>query len=196
MSLVWGKLVHPLTGYSIPSPGGALLIISPMQSGIFFAHPLPYLSLDCSCHLKKIHYPEAHPIVFSTQTRKKCLNVRKRFTAVSSPTDGVDNSDLLDLSTGQLTAVGEVFVSEYANLHHCDIKSVSPADNETWTSMETETKTGNGTSSPKLEPTQTPEPIGAPLSSSTTANDDHYTTWNAPEVSVGEPSNGKGEGAN
>ena len=137
-----------------------------MQSGIFFAHPLPSLSLDCSSHLKKIHYPEAHPIVFSTQSWKTCLGFRKRFTVVSSPYDGLDNSDLLDLTTGQLTAVGEVFVSEYVNLQHCEI-----------------------------EPTQTPEPIGAPLSS-TKADDDHHPTWNAPMVSVGEPSDGKGEGAN
>ncbi|CAM9809445.1 unnamed protein product, partial [Ascophyllum nodosum] len=109
------------------------------------------------------------------------------FTAVSSPTDGVDNSDLLDLSTGQLTAVGEVFVSEYANLQRCEIESVSPADNETWTSMETETEPGNETSSPKLESTQTPEPIGAPLSSPTTADDDHYTTWTEPGNETSSP---------
>ena len=167
-----------------------------MQSGMFFAHPLPSLSLDCSYYLKKINYLEARSIVFSTQTRKKCLGFRERFTAVSSPTDGVENSDLLDLFTGQLTAVGEVFVSEYANLQRCEIESVSPADNETRTSMETETEPGNETPSPKLEPTQTPEPTGVPLPLPTTADDDHYTTWNAPEVSVGEPSDGQGEGVN
>ena len=41
MSLVWGKLVHPLTGYSIPPPKGALLVTPPMQWGIYFDHPLP-----------------------------------------------------------------------------------------------------------------------------------------------------------
>ena len=41
MSLVWGKLVHPLTGYSIPPPEGALLVTPPMQWGINFDHPLP-----------------------------------------------------------------------------------------------------------------------------------------------------------
>ena len=41
MSLVWGKLVHPLTGYSIPPPKGALLVTPPMQWGIYFDHSLP-----------------------------------------------------------------------------------------------------------------------------------------------------------
>ena len=41
MSLVWGKLVHPLTGYSIPPPEGALLVVPPTQWGIYFDHPLP-----------------------------------------------------------------------------------------------------------------------------------------------------------
>ena len=31
MSLVWGKLVHPLRGYSIPHPAGGLLVTSPMK---------------------------------------------------------------------------------------------------------------------------------------------------------------------
>ena len=52
MSLVWGKLVHPLTGYSIPPSKGALLVTPPMQWGINFDHPPPPLSLDCSLHLK------------------------------------------------------------------------------------------------------------------------------------------------
>ena len=50
MSLVWGKLVHPLTGYSIPPTKGALLVTPPMQRGI-----IP-LSLDCSYMvLKGLH---------------------------------------------------------------------------------------------------------------------------------------------
>ena len=41
MSLVWGKIVHPLTGYSILHPGGALLVTSPPEKGTYYAHPLP-----------------------------------------------------------------------------------------------------------------------------------------------------------
>ena len=41
MSLVWGKLVHPLTGYSIPPPKGALLVTPPMQWGIYLDYPPP-----------------------------------------------------------------------------------------------------------------------------------------------------------
>ena len=41
MSLIWGKLVHPLPGYSIPPPRGALLVTPPMQWRIYFGHPLP-----------------------------------------------------------------------------------------------------------------------------------------------------------
>ena len=31
ISLVWGKRVHLITAYSIPHPGAALLVTSPMQ---------------------------------------------------------------------------------------------------------------------------------------------------------------------
>ena len=41
MSLVWGQIVHPLTGYYIPHPGGALLATPLIQQGIFSPHTLP-----------------------------------------------------------------------------------------------------------------------------------------------------------
>ena len=52
MSLVWGKLVHPLTGDSVQHPGGALLVASPMQWGIFFSHTLPPYRWIARCYLQ------------------------------------------------------------------------------------------------------------------------------------------------
>ena len=41
MSLVWGKLVHLLTGYSIPHPGRPFMVTSPCNTGYFSSIPSP-----------------------------------------------------------------------------------------------------------------------------------------------------------
>lgn len=73
-----------------------------------------------------------------------------RFTAISSQSDGVRYSGLLNSSTGQLTAVGQVFVTEYIDLQHCrdedlidsSVESVVSTDDDSLmsTGMEQETE--------------------------------------------------------
>lgn len=115
-------------------------------------------------------------------------------------------SDLLNSSTGQLTAVGQIFVSEYINLQHCgaegvigsSVESVVSTDDDTLVSTGTEQETEvelkiglkTETKAPNLQPIKMSEPTtGGPVPFREVEDYDEATA-DTPDVSFVESEDG------